>query len=68
ASLPLLVMAVYMYGIRSLIMVCVVLVTAVLCDVIACKMIGSQYNSTENSSLVIAMILTLLMPANIEYY
>ncbi|MDO5601689.1 MAG: RnfABCDGE type electron transport complex subunit D [Oscillospiraceae bacterium] len=68
AALSLLIISCYMYGLRPLFLVCTALLTAVISDFLAAKLRGLPYNSTENSSLCTAVILTLMMPATVSYY
>ena len=67
-TLPPFAMAVYLYGARVAALCLVAVVTANLCDRIVALLRGLPYDKTENSSLPIAMILTLLFPASISYY
>lgn len=67
-TLPPFAMALYLYGARVAALCLAALVTANLCDRIVALLRGLPYDRTENSSLSIAMILTLLLPASVSYY
>ncbi|MCI6640812.1 MAG: RnfABCDGE type electron transport complex subunit D [Pygmaiobacter massiliensis] len=67
ALFPLLFMAVYLYGPRPLGLVLAALITARLCDWATCKLRRLPYDRTENSSVVSAVILTLMLPASVPY-
>ena len=67
-TLPPFAMALYLYGARVAALCLVALVTANVCDRLVALLRGLPYDRTENSSLSIAMILTLLMPASISYH
>lgn len=66
--IPLLVMACYFYGPRPAVLCLVAMITAIICDRIAAKLRSVKYDKTENSSLAIALILTMMMPATVNYY
>lgn len=66
--LPLLVMACYLYGPRPAVLCAVAAFTAAICDYMAAWLRGTQRNRTENSSLPAALLMTMLMPATIDYY
>lgn len=68
AMLPLAVMSVFMYGVRTLVMLAVAFVTAIVCDRLAAIARHQKYDATEISSLVIAGMITFLMPAAVDYY
>lgn len=68
AMLPVAVMALFMYGVRILVMLAVAFVTAIICDRLVAVMRRQKYDGTELSSLVIAALITFLMPAAIDYY
>lgn len=68
AGIPLLLMAVYMYGMRPLVMALAAVLTAVVCDWLVAAFRGLDYDVTETGSAAIAMVLVLLLPANTSYY
>ncbi len=67
-TLPPFAMALYLYGARVAALCLAALVTANVCDRLVALLRGLPYDKTENSSMSIAMILTLLMPASVSYY
>lgn len=66
--LPLLVMAVYLYGWRPALLCVVAVVTANLCDRVVAKLRGRPYDSSDMSSEGFALLLAMLLPASVEYY
>ena len=66
--LPLLVMACYLYGPRPAVLCAVAAVTATVCDYLVAWLRGTQRDRTENSSMPAALLMTMLMPATIDYY
>lgn len=67
-TLPLLAMATYFYGARPLGLCAVAMLTANLCDRLVAVLRKLPYDKTENSSIVFALMVTLLMPASVAYY
>ena len=67
-TLPPFAMALYLYGARVAALCLTALVTANLCDRIVALLRGLPYDKTESSSMPIAMVLTLLLPASVPYY
>ncbi len=67
ATTPLLIMAVYMYGLRPLVLCAVAAVTAVLCDVLGSAMRQRKWVPADLSSPLFAVLLVCLMPATISY-
>lgn len=67
-TLPLLAMAVYLYGPRPLALTAVALVTGYICDHLVAALRRQPYDKAENSSFAFSMILVLLMPATVNYY
>lgn len=67
AVCPLLVMAVYWYGPRPLVLCAVAVVTAVLCDVLAAGLRRRAWQLGDVSSPLFAVLLVCLMPASIPY-
>lgn len=65
---PLLVMASYLYGARPLILSVIALLTAHLCDRVTSVLHGRMLDLSDNTSLVIAGIITMMMPASVPYY
>lgn len=68
ATIPLFLMAVYLYGPRPLLMGAVAVLTACLCDFIAAKLRRLPYDSKENSSVTAALVLVLMLPATVDFY
>lgn len=68
AATPLLLMSVYLYGPRPLVLCAIAVVTAVLCDLLACALRGRSWQPKDLSSLLFALLLTLLVPASLPYY
>lgn len=66
--LPLLVMAIYLYGWRPALLCVVAVVTANLCDRVVAKLRGRMYDSRDMSSEGFALLLAMLLPASVEYY
>lgn len=66
--LPLLAWPIFLYGMRPLVLWAVAIITAKVCDILICRMRKRRYNRTENSSLVYAVLLVMLMPASVPYY
>lgn len=66
--LPLLVVACYLYGVRPAVMCCVAVATAVVCDHLTAWMRGRTHDSAENSSIPMALVTTMMLPASVSYY
>ena len=66
--LPLLAMAVYLYGWRSAVVAVVAVVTANVCDRLVSGLRGRPYDSRDMSSEGFAFLLAMLMPASVDYY
>ncbi len=67
-TIPLFVVAVYMYGARVLVLALFAVIAAELCDRIVTAIRKIPYDKTENSSKAFALIVTLLLPASVPYY
>lgn len=65
---PPLVIGAFMYGVRCLIMFALALLAAHVCDRMCAAMHGRAFDISDNSSLVIAGIITVMMPASVPYY
>lgn len=65
---PLLVMAVYLYGLRPLVLTAAAVVTAVACDLLACAMRRRSWDRGDVSSILFAVLLVCLMPVTVPYY
>lgn len=65
--IPLFIMAFFFYGPRVILLALAGVVTAKLTDRFAGLLRGRRYNPTENSSVVMALVVVLLMPASIRY-
>ena len=68
AVCPLLVMAVYLYGPRPLVLAAVAAATAVLCDLLACAMRRRSWDRGDVSSILFGVLLVCLMPASVPYH
>ncbi len=55
-------------GLRPLVICLVAMVTARICDLVACRLRSRRFDRTENSSLAHALLLAMLMPASVPYY
>lgn len=64
-TLPLLFMAVFYFGPRTLVLAVAALLTAKLADRLAAGLRSRRYDKTENSSTPMALIIVLLMPATV---
>lgn len=65
---PLLVMACYLYGARPAALCAAAALTAICCDYLVAWLRGTQKDRTENSSVPAALLMTMLMPATVDYY
>ena len=68
ALAALLAMAVFLYGLRPLVMVVIAVATAVITDILVARLRLQTYNRTELSSVVFAVMFVLMLPASISYY
>lgn len=66
--IPLLAWPVFLYGLRPLVLSLVALVTAKICDHLVAFLRRRRYDRGDNSSLVHAMLLVMLLPASVPYY
>ncbi|MDL2218971.1 RnfABCDGE type electron transport complex subunit D [Ruminococcaceae bacterium OttesenSCG-928-O06] len=66
-TVPVYLMAFFFYGPRALLLGLVGVLTARITDRFAAVLRGRRYDSTENSSVVIALILVLMLPATVPY-
>lgn len=64
---PLAGMAVYLYGLRPLIMLAVAALTALLCDVLVAALRRDDYDASDISSIAFAIIFALMLPASARY-
>ncbi len=64
---PLLVMSVYLYGLRPLILTAVAVVTAVVSDLLAAALRRRRWDKGDVSSILFAVLLVCLMPATVPY-
>lgn len=65
--LPLLAMAVYLYGLRPALLCLVAMVTANLCDRMVAVVRRRPYQKGEMSSEAFALLMAMLMPASVSY-
>lgn len=68
ALFPLAFMAVYLYGPRPAVMLCVAVLTAFFCDAVVALLRHYPHDKTEISSFAYAVIFTLMLPATAPYY
>lgn len=66
--LPLLAMAVYLYGARPAVLCAVAVVTANLCDRLVALLRRKPYERHEMSSESFALLVAMLLPASVDYY
>ncbi len=64
---PLFLMAFFYYGPRVLVLALLAVVTARLTDRLASMLRARRYDKTENSSVVFALLIVLMMPATVRY-
>ena len=67
AMVPLVVMAVFLYGARVLICVFLALFTALVCDLLAAALRRAPYEASDLSSYMFAMVFTIMLPASARY-
>lgn len=67
AMVPLVSMAVYLYGLRVLICVVLALLTALLCDLLVAALRRIKYEASDLSSYMFAMVFTVMLPAAVRY-
>lgn len=66
-TVPLFLMSFFFYGPRPILLAVVAIITARVADRIASMMRSHPYDRTENSSITIALIIVLMMPASVQY-
>lgn len=66
-TMPLLVMGGFFYGPRVAVLALVAIVTAKLTDRLAALLRSRRYDPTENSSVAMALLITLMMPAAVPF-
>ncbi|MGD9559727.1 MAG: RnfABCDGE type electron transport complex subunit D [Oscillospiraceae bacterium] len=66
-TLPLYLMALFYSGPRVLLLALIGVVTARLCDRLAAMLRARRYDATENSSVVVALIIVLMMPVTVRF-
>ena len=66
-TLPLLLMSLFYYGPRCLLLALVAVVTARICDRVVAMLRNRPYDRTECSSVTFALIIVLMMPASVPY-
>lgn len=67
-SLPPLLMAFFFYGPRVIVLALIAVITAGICDRAVSFFRSRKYDKTENSSVVIALLLVMLMPVTARYH
>lgn len=65
---PLLCWPVFLYGMRPVLLSLVAIITAKICDHLVSMLRKRRYDRSENSSLVHALLLVMLMPTSVPYY
>lgn len=68
ATLPMLALATYFYGLRPFVIVLIASLTALLCDVLNAAMRHTPYDPSDISSISFAVIFSLMLPAAISYW
>lgn len=68
ATIPLVLLATYLYGIRPILLVLVAMGTARVCDWLAATLQGKKWEKREINSIASAVIFTLMLPATISFY
>lgn len=66
-TMPLFLMSFFFYGPRPILLAIVAVITALVSDRVASMLRSRPYDKTENSSVVIALIIVLMMPASVQY-
>ncbi len=66
-TLPVFLMAFFFYGPRTLLLGLVAVSTALLADRVSSVLRGRPHDSSEISSISIALVLVLMMPANVRF-
>lgn len=67
-ALPLAALAVYLYGLRPLVMLAIAFALSFLCDLAVCGMRSTRFEISDLSSYMFAAIFTLMLPASAPYY
>ena len=67
SATPLLGMAVYLYGLRPLIMMTAAVLLSVLSDVLVCAIRKNKYEGRDLSSVMFAVTFVLMLPASLRY-
>jgi electron transport complex protein RnfD len=60
-------MATWLYGLRVLILIALAVVTALLCDLIAASAAKKEYDPSDISSYMFALVFLAMLPASISY-
>lgn len=66
-TMPLFLMSFFFYGPRPLLLAIVAVITALVADRVGAMLRSQPYDRTENSSIAIALIIVLMMPASVQY-
>lgn len=66
-TMPLFLMSSFFYGPRPILLAIVAVITALVSDRVASMLRSRPYDKTENSSIAIALIIVLMMPATVQY-
>lgn len=66
-TMPLYLMAVFYYGPRVIALALVAVITARIADRLAAMLRSRRYDASENSSVTIALIIVLMMPATVRF-
>ncbi len=65
---PLIAMAWYLYGLRPVLLVVLSVFVAFICDLLANLLRRTRYQPSDLSSLMFAIIFTMMLPASVPYY
>ncbi len=67
-TIPLYIFSSYLYGVRPLFLALIAIVTANLCDRAVCAIRRIPRDNSEISSIAFALLVVLMLPANVPYY
>lgn len=66
-TMPLFLMSFIFYGPRPILLAIVAVITALVSDRVVSMIRSQRYDKTENSSITLALIIVLMMPATVQY-
>lgn len=67
SAVPLIGMAVYLYGLRPLVMLAISVILAIISDILVSAMRKRRYESRDLSSVMFAVTFVLMLPASLRY-